>query len=200
MQMSEAAHATKNPDPKYPNLTRVEPVSDPFTDALAPRAISLGGPGAGNLPAFTISGHLLGRSVITDTDLTRDEIYEVLDTAVRLKKMRQAGQNHSYLAGKSLGMIFQHPSTRTRVSFEAGMAQLGGQAIFPGAQPLRGRHRRPRRGPRRHRGDRRRIECAGPERPERSLAPHAVAQRSADHAGGPRRAEWAQARVPRRWQ
>jgi ornithine carbamoyltransferase len=136
MSLSEAAHATGNPVSKYPNLTRVEPVSDPFTDALAPRAISLGGPGPGNLPAFTISGRLLGRSVITDTDLTRDEIFEVLDTAVRLKKMRQAGQNHSYLAGKSLGMIFQHPSTRTRVSFEAGMAQLGGQAIFLGVHDL----------------------------------------------------------------
>jgi hypothetical protein len=48
--MSEAAKATGNPVSKYPNLTRVEPVSDPFTDALAPRAISLGGPGTGNLP------------------------------------------------------------------------------------------------------------------------------------------------------
>ena len=134
--MSEAAKATENPGPKYPNLTRVEPVSDPFTDVLAPRAVSLGGPGTGNLPAFTISPRLLGRSVITDTDLTRDEIYEVLDTAVRLKKMRQNGQPHGYLAGKSLGMIFQHPSTRTRVSFEAGMAQLGGQAIFLGVHDL----------------------------------------------------------------
>lgn len=119
-----------------PNLTRVEPQSDPFTDALAPRAISLGGPGGENLPTFTISARMQGRSVLTDTDLTRDEIYEILDTAVRLKKMRQAGQPHGYLAGKSLGMIFQHPSTRTRVSFEAGMAQLGGQAIFLGVHDL----------------------------------------------------------------
>ncbi|MGH2615744.1 MAG: ornithine carbamoyltransferase [Thermomicrobiales bacterium] len=83
-----------------------------------------------------MSARLQGRSVITDTDLTRDEIVEVLDTAVRLKKMRRAGQPHGYLAGKSLGMIFQHPSTRTRVSFEAGMAQLGGQAIFLGVHDL----------------------------------------------------------------
>lgn len=119
-----------------PSLSRVEPVSDPFTDALAPRALSLGGPGTGNLGAFTISARMQGRSVLTDTDLTRDEIYEILDTAVRLKKMRRAGQPHGYLAGKSLGMIFQHPSTRTRVSFEAGMAQLGGQAIFLGVHDL----------------------------------------------------------------
>lgn len=130
--------AAPQPSPIHPapNLTRVEPQPDPFTDPIAPRAISLGGPGAGNLPTFTISARLQRRSVLTDTDLTRDEIVEVLETAVRLKKMRYAGQPHGYLAGKSLGMIFQHPSTRTRVSFEAGMAQLGGQAIFLGVHDL----------------------------------------------------------------
>jgi ornithine carbamoyltransferase len=133
----EASTASHQPAPQpAPSLTRVEPQSDPFTEAIAPRAISLGGPGAGNLGTFTISARLQGRSVLTDTDLTRDEIGEVLDTAVRLKKMRQAGQPHGYLAGKSLGMIFQHPSTRTRVAFEAGMAQLGGQAIFLGVHDL----------------------------------------------------------------
>jgi ornithine carbamoyltransferase len=119
-----------------PGLARVEPQSDPFTEAIAPRAISLGGASASSLPTFTISPRLQGRSVLTDTDLNRDEIVEVLETAVRLKKLRQSGQPHGYLAGKSLGMIFQHPSTRTRVAFEAGMAQLGGQAIFLGVHDL----------------------------------------------------------------
>jgi ornithine carbamoyltransferase len=133
------ASAASDPRPvphPTPSLTRVEPRSDPFTEAIAPRAISLGGAGAGNFPTFTISARLQGRSVLTDTDLTRDEIVEVLETAVRLKKLRQAGLPHGYLAGKSLGMIFQHPSTRTRVAFEAGMAQLGGQAIFLGVHDL----------------------------------------------------------------
>jgi len=130
------ASAASSSFPAPPSLTRVAPVTDPFTDAIAPAAISLGGPVLGNLTTFTISARLQGRSVLNDTDLTRDEIYEVLDTAVRLKKMRQAGLPHGYLAGKSLGMIFQHPSTRTRVSFEAGMAQLGGQAIFLGVHDL----------------------------------------------------------------
>ncbi len=136
---SSAASAARPtiPQPKpTPSLTWVEPQSDPFTEAIAPRAISLGGPGSANLATFTIGARLQGRSVLTDTDLTRDEMVEVLDTAVRLKKFRQAGQPHGYLAGKSLGMIFQHPSTRTRVAFEAGMAQLGGQAIFLGVHDL----------------------------------------------------------------
>jgi ornithine carbamoyltransferase len=136
--MFEASAASRQQVPPHaaPNLTRVEPETDPFTEAIAPRALSLGGPGTGTLGTFTISARLLGRSVLSDTDLTRDEITEVLDTAKRLKKLRQAGQPHSYLAGKSLGMIFQHPSTRTRVAFEAGMAQLGGQAIFLGVHDL----------------------------------------------------------------
>jgi hypothetical protein len=133
--MYEASFTT-NSQPAPPSLSWVEPVSDPFKDALAPRALSLGGTATETLSTFTISARLQGRSILNDTDLTRDEIYEVLDTAVRLKKMRQAGQPHGYLAGKSLGMIFQHPSTRTRVSFEGGMAQLGGEAFFLGVDDL----------------------------------------------------------------
>jgi ornithine carbamoyltransferase len=136
MVEASTAYQPQPVPPTAPGLTPVEPQSDPFTEALAPRAISLGGPDQGGLPTFTISARLQGRNVLTDTDLTRDEILEVLDTAVRLKKLRQAGKPHGYLAGKSLGMIFQHPSTRTRVSFEAGMAQLGGQAIFLGVHDL----------------------------------------------------------------
>ncbi|MGH2549030.1 MAG: ornithine carbamoyltransferase [Thermomicrobiales bacterium] len=83
-----------------------------------------------------MSTRLRGRDVIEDTDLTADEILEVLDTAARLKKMQKRGEPHPYLAGKTLGMLFQHPSTRTRVSFEAGVAQLGGQAIFMGVNDL----------------------------------------------------------------
>ncbi|MCC6315445.1 MAG: ornithine carbamoyltransferase [Thermomicrobiales bacterium] len=83
-----------------------------------------------------MSTRLQGRSILHDTDLTPDEIGEVLETATRLKALRKAGKAHGYLAGKTLGMLFQHPSTRTRVSFEAGMAQLGGQAIFLGVDDL----------------------------------------------------------------
>jgi ornithine carbamoyltransferase len=114
----------------------VVPTVDPFGEFLAPRVFSLGGPTATKLPMFTLSARLRGRSILSDTDLTPDEIAEVLDTAARLKTLRKTGQPHGYLAGKSLGLIFQHPSTRTRVAFEAGMAQLGGQAIFLGVNDL----------------------------------------------------------------
>jgi ornithine carbamoyltransferase len=117
-----------------PELKPVPPAVD-LLDGWEPRVLSLGGVIA-RPASFTISTRLRGRSVLTDTDLTPDEIGEVLDTAARLKALRRAGQPHPYLAGKSLGMIFQHPSTRTRVAFEAGMAQLGGQAIFLGVNDL----------------------------------------------------------------
>ena len=116
-----------------PDLKTVQVPADANGQA---RVATLGGIFAPKPPSFTISTRLLGRSVLTDTDLTPDEIGEVLETAARLKQLRRDGQPHPYLAGKSLGMIFQHPSTRTRVSFEAGMAQLGGQAIFLGVNDL----------------------------------------------------------------
>ena len=119
-----------------PALAPVRPAADPLADGLAPRVLSLGGPAPTRLRSFTVGARLRGRSVLADTDLSRDEIAEVLDTAARLKGLRRAGEPHGYLAGKTLGLLFQHPSTRTRVAFEAGMAQLGGQAIFLGMNDL----------------------------------------------------------------
>ena len=83
-----------------------------------------------------VSGHLRGRSVLEDTDLSPAEIDEVLVVATRLKGMRRRNEPHTYLSGKTLGLIFQHPSTRTRTAFQVGMEQLGGQAIFLGASEL----------------------------------------------------------------
>lgn len=79
---------------------------------------------------------LRGRSILTDTDLAPEEIFAVIETAITLKHLRHAHIPHAWLAGKTLGMIFQHPSTRTRTAFQAGMEQLGGQAIFLGVQDL----------------------------------------------------------------
>ena len=63
-------------------------------------------------------------------DLTSEDILEILDTADQLKAMKKAGIQHPFLAGKTLAMIFEKSSTRTRVSFEAGIEQLGGHAMF----------------------------------------------------------------------
>ncbi len=63
-------------------------------------------------------------------DLSTDEILEILDTADQLKYERRHNVPHEILKGKTLAMIFEKNSTRTRVSFETGMFQLGGQAIF----------------------------------------------------------------------
>ncbi len=63
-------------------------------------------------------------------DWSSEDINEVLNLADQLKYEQKHGIKKDYLAGKSLGMIFQKASTRTRVSFETGMFQLGGQALF----------------------------------------------------------------------
>lgn len=63
-------------------------------------------------------------------DLSTEEITSVLELADKLKRERKSGIKHHLLEGKSLGMIFQKSSTRTRVSFEVGMYELGGQALF----------------------------------------------------------------------
>jgi ornithine carbamoyltransferase len=79
---------------------------------------------------------LRGRSILSDLDLSRAEVDALVETALWLKIQRERGQPHPYLAGKTLGMLFQHPSTRTRNAFQAGMEQLGGHATFLGAHDL----------------------------------------------------------------
>ena len=69
-------------------------------------------------------------------DLTSEEIFELLALADQLKFEKKHGIAHPRLAGKTLGMIFQKSSTRTRVSFEVGMYQLGGAALFLSSRDL----------------------------------------------------------------
>ena len=73
---------------------------------------------------------LRGRSLLSMKDLTGEEILAVLDKADELKANRAKAQAAAPLAGKTLAMIFQKPSLRTRVSFETGMTRLGGHAIY----------------------------------------------------------------------
>ena len=69
-------------------------------------------------------------------DLSKEEITELLDLADRLKAETKAGVEHHILKGKTLGMIFEKSSTRTRVSFETGIYQLGGHALFLSSRDL----------------------------------------------------------------
>lgn len=70
------------------------------------------------------------KHLLTLQDYSTDEILQVLSCALKLKKETKEGIPHPILAGKSLAMIFSKSSTRTRVSFEVGMYQLGGQGMF----------------------------------------------------------------------
>lgn len=74
--------------------------------------------------------NLKGRDYLTLADFTREEIWYLLELARDLKKKQKAGIPHQELKGKTLGMIFQKASTRTRVSFETAMFHLGGLAMF----------------------------------------------------------------------
>ena len=69
-------------------------------------------------------------------DLSYKEILEILNLADQLKYEKKYGIEHHYLKGKTLGMIFQKSSTRTRVSFEVGMYDLGGSALFLSSRDL----------------------------------------------------------------
>src|SRR5438105_10387720 len=83
-----------------------------------------------------VADRLKGRSFTRVADWSRDDLLEVLDLADELKRLQQARDEHHLLPGRTLGMIFQKPSTRTRVSFEVGIYQLGGTALYLSAGDL----------------------------------------------------------------
>jgi len=80
--------------------------------------------------------YLRNKNILSLQDLDLNEISILLDLAAGLKKEFRSGKSKPLLKGKILGMIFQKPSTRTRVSFETGMLQLGGHAIFLGSNDI----------------------------------------------------------------
>ncbi len=80
--------------------------------------------------------NMKGRSLASLRDLTREEIEQIFKTSELLKLQSLRGQEHPLLKGKTLAMIFEKPSTRTRVSFEVGMWQLGGYALYLSANDL----------------------------------------------------------------
>lgn len=79
---------------------------------------------------------LRGRDFLALNQFESNELLYLLDQAVEMKRMQKEGIAHPYLSGQVLGLIFDKNSTRTRVSFEVGMLQLGGQGIFLSARDL----------------------------------------------------------------
>ncbi len=80
---------------------------------------------------------MYAKDIVSLALLSTEDICEILETAANLKLELRAGVKHDMLAGKALAMIFQKPSLRTRVSFENGMSQLGGHAIYLGPDDIR---------------------------------------------------------------
>src|ERR671939_1131274 len=85
---------------------------------------------------MTLKTSLSKKDVLSIADLSANEISLILSTASKLKREQKSGKARPLLRGKTLGMIFQKPSTRTRVSFEVGMYQLGGDAVYLGANDI----------------------------------------------------------------
>jgi ornithine carbamoyltransferase len=86
------------------------------------------------MPAVPV--HLKGRDFVRVSDWSAEDLRTALDLADALKAARGRGEERRLLAGRTLGMIFQKPSTRTRVSFEVGIAQLGGTGLYLAASDL----------------------------------------------------------------
>lgn len=74
--------------------------------------------------------HFSGKDFLTLSDFTQDELMYLIEFAIELKQQQRSGETHHLLEGKTLGMIFEKSSTRTRVSFETGIYQLGGHGLF----------------------------------------------------------------------
>jgi ornithine carbamoyltransferase len=76
------------------------------------------------------------RHFLTLKDFTKEEILEMIDLAIKIKKQAKKGKFKPYLKDQTLGMIFEKSSTRTRVSFEVGIHQLGGKGLFLSSNDL----------------------------------------------------------------
>ncbi len=79
---------------------------------------------------MTLDHQLAGRDFLTLADYSKEELGYLLELAAHVKQQKQSGNMEQPLKGKTLGMIFEKSSTRTRVSFEAGIYQLGGTGLF----------------------------------------------------------------------
>jgi ornithine carbamoyltransferase len=83
-----------------------------------------------------MEGTFMKKDFLDIVDLTTDEVWSLFESAKELKAKQKRGEPHEHLKGKTLGMVFTKPSTRTRVSFEVGMFQLGGHALYFSPQEI----------------------------------------------------------------
>lgn len=88
------------------------------------------------LRSLFMAVNMKGKSLVEIQDLTLEEIYQIFELSSSLKLKLLSGEPHRLLEGKTLGMIFAKPSTRTRVSFEVGICQLGGIGLYFGPNDL----------------------------------------------------------------
>ncbi len=80
--------------------------------------------------------NMKGKSLVSINDLSQEEIWQIFELSSSLKLKQITGEQHHLLTGKTLGMIFSKPSTRTRISFEVGIYQLGGIGLYFGPNDL----------------------------------------------------------------
>lgn len=80
--------------------------------------------------------NMKGKSLVSINDLTLEEMNQIFDVSKTLKEKKLTGESHRILEGKTLGMIFSKPSTRTRISFQTGIYQLGGTGMYFGPNDL----------------------------------------------------------------
>lgn len=80
--------------------------------------------------------NMKGKDIISINDLTQEEMYQIFDLSKTLKEKKLTGEPHRILEGKTLGMIFSKPSTRTRISFQTGIYHLGGFGMYFGPNDL----------------------------------------------------------------
>jgi len=83
-----------------------------------------------------MAANLKGRDFVSLAAYSKEDLETILNLALDLKRKQLIGERHRLLEGKELGMLFFHPSTRTRISFETAMSQLGGHAQFYGPEHL----------------------------------------------------------------
>lgn len=80
---------------------------------------------------------MASKDLVSLREWSREEIWEILELALWLKRELRAGVEHRLLEGKTLALVFQKPSLRTRVSFDVGMTQLGGHAVYLGPDEIK---------------------------------------------------------------